>query len=135
MTRSLAILLMFVVAVPAPTARAFDASEAPADTRMPPTATAAPAMPASSPTFAAKAEPIPAQSTLAPAAPSQPPPTPSPAPEQAAPPTPTPTPAIPVGNGVGDQAPDFRVTTTDGRTVTPAELHGKPYILYFFATW
>ena len=56
-----------------------------------------------------------------------------------APPPPTPTatpePEVAVGNKVGNRAPDFQVTTVDGVTVTPAELEGKPYILYFFATW
>ena len=154
MTRSLAILLMFLVAVAmgcggppaapsppapqapapavsAPTPRISAASGTPADTLAPPAAIAAPATPVLLPTIAAKTEPIPIQSsTPAPA-------DPSPEPKQAIPPTPAPTqaPAIPVGNRVGDRAPDFRVTTIDGRTVTPAELHGKPYILYFFASW
>ena len=40
-----------------------------------------------------------------------------------------------MGNKVGNRAPDFQVTTVDGVPVTPADLKGKPYILYFFATW
>ena len=50
--------------------------------------------------------------------------------------TPTPTPlAVRIGTGVGDRAPDFRVTTVDGQSVDLASLKGKPFILYFFATW
>ena len=56
---------------------------------------------------------------------------PSPQPQTTAPQEP----GIAVGNKVGNRAPDFRVTTFDGVTVTPADLKGKPYILYFFATW
>ena len=73
-------------------------------------------------------------------------PTPPPQDTQAAPtaavaPSPQPETTAPqelevmVGNKVGNRAPDFRVTTFDGVTVTPANLKGKPYILYFFATW
>ena len=32
-------------------------------------------------------------------------------------------------------APDFRVTTLDGSTVTPDSLHGKVVLLNFWATW
>lgn len=37
----------------------------------------------------------------------------------------------------GEQAPDFSVTTIDGRTVTLSGLtqYKKPVVLYFFATW
>ncbi len=33
---------------------------------------------------------------------------------------------------VGDRAPKFEAKATDGRTLTPEALHGKPYVLYFF---
>ncbi len=36
---------------------------------------------------------------------------------------------------VGQQAPDFTATTTDGRTVTLSELRGRPVWLNFGATW
>lgn len=39
------------------------------------------------------------------------------------------------GNRIGDIAPDFTVTTTDGKTIKLSELRGKPVMLYFFATW
>jgi peroxiredoxin len=35
----------------------------------------------------------------------------------------------------GDQAPDFKVTTDDGRTVTPANFGGKVLVLNFWASW
>lgn len=37
----------------------------------------------------------------------------------------------------GDQAPDFSVTTTDGRTLSLQDItqRRKPVVLYFFATW
>ena len=41
----------------------------------------------------------------------------------------------PPGNAVGDKAPDFNLTTTDGRTLRLSELKGKPVVLYFMATW
>jgi peroxiredoxin len=33
---------------------------------------------------------------------------------------------------VGDRAPRFEAKATDGRTLTPEALRGKPYVLYFF---
>jgi cytochrome c biogenesis protein CcmG/thiol:disulfide interchange protein DsbE len=36
---------------------------------------------------------------------------------------------------VGDPAPDFSLTTLDGRTVTAASLAGRPYLLNFWASW
>ena len=33
---------------------------------------------------------------------------------------------------VGDRAPAFEARTSDGRTLTPELLRGKPYVLYFF---
>src|SRR3989338_7613496 len=43
----------------------------------------------------------------------------------------------PVGNAAGDRAPDFTLTTTDGRTIKLSELTAqrKPVVLYFMATW
>lgn len=42
-----------------------------------------------------------------------------------------------VGLNVGNLAPDFSLTTLDGRPLTGAELEAqdKPYVLFFFATW
>ena len=37
--------------------------------------------------------------------------------------------------GVGDSAPDFSITTDNGRTVTPASFGGKLLVLNFWATW
>jgi cytochrome oxidase Cu insertion factor (SCO1/SenC/PrrC family) len=43
----------------------------------------------------------------------------------------------PVGLDVGKRAPSFTVTALDGRQISDADLQaaGKPYILYFYATW
>ena len=43
----------------------------------------------------------------------------------------------PPGNDVGNKAPDFTVTATDGRTIRLSELTAekKPVALYFTATW
>lgn len=37
----------------------------------------------------------------------------------------------------GQRAPEFQVTSLDGAPVTSAQLlgEGKPFVLYFFATW
>jgi peroxiredoxin len=42
-----------------------------------------------------------------------------------------------VGSAVGDFAPDFTVTTTDGETVSLGNFidSGTPVVLYFFASW
>ena len=42
-----------------------------------------------------------------------------------------------VGLDVGQRAPAFSVTGMDGRQVSDSDLRaqGKPYILYFYATW
>lgn len=41
-----------------------------------------------------------------------------------------------VGLSPGQRAPDFQVTTLDGQPLTNAQASGgKPYVLYFFATW
>ena len=42
-----------------------------------------------------------------------------------------------VGYRVGNLAPDFTITTTDGRAVNRDDIlaEDKPFILYFFATW
>ena len=37
--------------------------------------------------------------------------------------------------GVGDKAPDFRVTTDEGRTVTRSDFGGRLLVLNFWATW
>lgn len=39
------------------------------------------------------------------------------------------------GNIVGHKVPNFTLKKVDGTTVTAADLRGKPYILYFFASW
>jgi cytochrome c biogenesis protein CcmG, thiol:disulfide interchange protein DsbE len=36
---------------------------------------------------------------------------------------------------VGDQAPDFKVVTDNGRTITPSDFGGKLLVLHFWATW
>jgi cytochrome c biogenesis protein CcmG, thiol:disulfide interchange protein DsbE len=36
---------------------------------------------------------------------------------------------------VGDSAPDFSVTTENGRTITPSNFGGKLLVLNFWATW
>ena len=70
--------------------------------------------------------------------------TPTSAPPTEIPPTDTPTPvpptntpAPPTGNRVGQSAPDFEVTTTDGvtRSLTDYKQASQPIVLYFFATW
>ena len=79
-------------------------------------------------------------STDAPGAISTTPPT-SQTPTPTAPATPTEVPAdalsIPVGSSVGNRAPDFTLTFSDGQTVSLASLQGQesPVVLYFFATW
>lgn len=43
---------------------------------------------------------------------------------------------LPIAPEVGRRAPDFTLTTVDGRAVSLWEdLHGTPVILYFWATW
>ena len=37
--------------------------------------------------------------------------------------------------GVGDHAPNFTITTDDGKTVTPADFRGKVLVLNFWASW
>ena len=43
----------------------------------------------------------------------------------------------PEGNSVGNKAPDFNLTATDGRMIRLSELtaQGKPVVLYFMTTW
>ena len=54
----------------------------------------------------------------------------------ATPTTPAPTPpAGEVAPVVGKYAPDFTLTTLDGKTVTLSSLRGKPVIINFWATW
>ena len=45
--------------------------------------------------------------------------------------------SIPVGSSVGNRAPDFTLTFSDGQTVSLASLRGQgsPVVVYFFATW
>lgn len=40
-----------------------------------------------------------------------------------------------VGGSVGEQAPDFHLTDTDGNTVSLSSLRGSPVVLNFYATW
>jgi hypothetical protein len=46
-------------------------------------------------------------------------------------------PEPPVGLEIGQRGPDFTIDYTDGRPLLAADLRaaGKPYLLYFFATW
>ena len=39
------------------------------------------------------------------------------------------------GNAVGDKAPDFALTATNGQNISLSDLRGKPVVLYFMATW
>ena len=39
------------------------------------------------------------------------------------------------GNIVGHNVPEFILQKVDGTTLTPADMRGKPYIMYFFASW
>ncbi|MFA5374137.1 MAG: redoxin domain-containing protein [Dehalococcoidia bacterium] len=41
---------------------------------------------------------------------------------------------VPVGSQVGDNAPDFTLSTLDGGQVTLSELQGKPVMLIFWTT-
>jgi len=41
----------------------------------------------------------------------------------------------PVGNSIGDRAPDFALTATDGQNLSLSSLSGKPVVLYFMTTW
>jgi hypothetical protein len=65
----------------------------------------------------------------------------SPTPTQVEADTPTPTPSSvpterpPMGNRIGNSAPNFEVTTIDGERLTLTDFQGRPVILYFFATW
>ncbi|MGD9715341.1 MAG: TlpA family protein disulfide reductase, partial [Thermomicrobiales bacterium] len=40
-----------------------------------------------------------------------------------------------VGLKVGELAPNFAISTTDGGRITLAELRGKPVLISFFALW
>ena len=59
--------------------------------------------------------------------------TPAPTP-QPAPPAPAAS-SAPVGTRVGERVPAFTVTTLDGVRLTNADFQGKPYLLFYFATW
>ncbi|MSQ14115.1 MAG: hypothetical protein EXR47_08325 [Dehalococcoidia bacterium] len=58
-------------------------------------------------------------------------------------PTPTPQPtspapaasSVPVGTKVGQRVPAFTVITLDGVRLANVDFQGKPYLLFFFATW
>jgi hypothetical protein len=40
------------------------------------------------------------------------------------------------GTSPGQRAPDFQVTSLDGQSLTNSQVSGgKPYVLYYFATW
>ncbi|HXF61765.1 MAG TPA: TlpA disulfide reductase family protein [Caldilineaceae bacterium] len=39
------------------------------------------------------------------------------------------------GIGIGDRAPNFRLTLDDGRTLTLHDLAGRPILINFWATW
>ncbi len=66
---------------------------------------------------------------------SAPPPTstPTPAPPPTSTPTMEPAPDIPVGSDVGNRAPEFTLTLTEGRTLTSEDLRegGQPFLLFF----
>ncbi len=51
--------------------------------------------------------------------------------------TPTATPESGPGYRVGERAPGFSFTTTDGQTVTLTSLleEGRPVVLFFYETW
>jgi hypothetical protein len=36
---------------------------------------------------------------------------------------------------IGDRAPNFLFATVEGRWVQQADLRGKPFVLFFFASW
>jgi hypothetical protein len=44
-------------------------------------------------------------------------------------------PALQAGTRIGSAVPEFTITTTSGARLTKADLQGKPYLLFFFATW
>jgi hypothetical protein len=46
-------------------------------------------------------------------------------------------PAPSIGIAVGERAPGFTVAALDGRSISDIDLQneGKPYILYYYATW
>ena len=59
--------------------------------------------------------------------------TPTPAPPPTAAPTVEPAPDLPVGSNVGNRAPEFTLTLTEGRTLTSEDLRaeGTPVLLFF----
>ena len=59
--------------------------------------------------------------------------TPTPAPPPTATPTTEPAPDIPVGSNVGNRAPEFTLTLTEGRMLTSEDLReqGQPVLLFF----
>ncbi|MCH8310249.1 MAG: hypothetical protein IIB17_07110, partial [Chloroflexi bacterium] len=48
-----------------------------------------------------------------------------------------PAPEVKIGNSVGDRAPEFEFSLTDGTKVSSVSLieQGEPAYLFFFATW
>ena len=43
--------------------------------------------------------------------------------------------AVEVGHQVGQQGPDFSLTTVDGEDIILSALRGSPVVLYYFTTW
>jgi peroxiredoxin len=70
-------------------------------------------------------------STPTPPAPAPPAPAPAPTPPVPAPPAPTPA----QGPQVDKLAPDFKLQSLDGQTVSLGDFRGKPVLLNFWATW
>jgi len=91
--------------------------------------------------FTPATEPSPAPATANTSEPATPPtdaPTSSTAQPTLPPPTTTslpPAPTIPVGNQIGNLAPDFQLQTLSGQTVSLSGLRGKPVLINFWATW
>lgn len=94
-----------------------------------------PAVPTEAPENTAPPPPTEAPADKAATSTSAPPPTstPTPAPPPTSTPTIEPTPDIPVGSNVGNRAPEFTLTLTEGRTLTSEELReqGQPFLLFF----
>jgi hypothetical protein len=85
-------------------------------------------------------QPYKARIALVGAPPAPAPPAPASAPTAAVAPVPVRQPAsaassAPVGTRVGERVPAFTVTTLDGVRLANADSQGKPYLLFFFATW
>lgn len=62
----------------------------------------------------------------------------TPTPPAPAPPAPAPTPPVPApaqGPQVGKLAPDFKLQSLDGQTVSLGDFRGNPVLINFWATW